>query len=129
MDILLDTNIFLWIINDDSRLSSSGRKIYLNEDNRFLLSMASVWEMFIKIGTGKLDLPKPEERFIIDQLQENAITLLPVHYNHTANLLHLPDLHKDPFDRLIISQSLVEKMPVLSSDKIFSKYGVKNLYS
>ena len=128
MDILLDTNIFLWIISDDKRLTQDAIDVYLDPKNRFLLSMASVWEMFIKVANGKLSVPKPPAPFLQDQIQENSLTLLPIRYAHTAHLIKLADHHKDPFDRLIICQALVEKMPVLSSDKIFAKYGVENLF-
>lgn len=128
MDILLDTNIFLWIISDDTRLTQEVIDVYLDPKNRFLLSLASVWEMFIKVSNGKLSMPSPPESFLQDQILENGITLLPIRYSHTAHFIKLADHHKDPFDRLIICQALVEKLPVLSSDKIFTKYGVENLF-
>lgn len=128
MTVLLDTNIFLWILADDERLSSGCRRIYLEAGNDFLLSMASIWEIFIKLGNGKLGLPSPPERFLRDQLRENGIKLLPVRFVHAAKLKDLPKFHKDPFDRLIIAQALTEKLPVLSSDQVFGDYGVKNLF-
>lgn len=128
MTILLDTNIFLWILADDERLSPGCRGIYVSPGNDFLLSMASIWEIYIKLGNGKLNLPSPPERFLRDQLRENGIKLLPIRFSHTAKLPALPNLHKDPFDRLIIAQALTEKLPVLSSDRIFNGYGVKNLF-
>lgn len=129
MRLLLDTNVFLWCIADDSRLSSSSKALFSNEDSRLFLSLASLWEIFIKVGIGKLtftcDYP---ERFLRDQLEQNAISILGITIEHVAGLLRLPSLHKDPFDRLIISQALHEELPVLSSDSIFSDYGVQNFF-
>jgi len=96
--------------------------------DNFLLSMASIWEIFFKLGTGKLELPKPPESFLRDQLRENGIKLLPIRFAHTAMLPYLPKLHKDPFDRLIIAQALAEKLPVLSADSVFGSYGLENLF-
>jgi len=84
--------------------------------------------MFIKTGMGKLSLPEKPSAFIREQLAINNISLLPIHYAHLEGLLVLPMIHKDPFDRVIIAQSLSERMPVLSSDRVFAEYGVENLF-
>jgi PIN domain nuclease of toxin-antitoxin system len=96
--------------------------------DNFLLSKASIWEIFIKLGTGKLELPTPPESFLRDQLRENGIKLLPIRFAHTAMLPYLPKLHKDPFDRLIIAQALTEKLPVLAADSVLGSYGLENLF-
>jgi PIN domain nuclease of toxin-antitoxin system len=126
--ILLDTNVFLWLISEDERLSAPGRDLFADQANKLLLSMASVWEIFIKLGTQKLILPADPEGFLRAQLRENDIGLLPVRFHHAARLPGLPKLHKDPFDRIIIAQALCEKIPVLSADPLFAEYGVKNLF-
>jgi PIN domain nuclease of toxin-antitoxin system len=128
VNILLDTSVFLMIIQDSDRLSQNAKKLFLGEGNRFLMSLASVWEIFVKIGAGKLELTESPERFLRDQLDENGVELLPIRYEHTAGLLSLPSIHKDPFDRIIISQALHERLPVLSSDAVFADYGVRNLF-
>ncbi|MEI6389310.1 MAG: type II toxin-antitoxin system VapC family toxin [Spirochaetota bacterium] len=129
MRILLDTNVFLWILTDDVRLSASARRLYLDDSNQLFLSMASLWEMFIKIGTGKLEIADRDPvGYLRAQLVENAITFLPITYEQVSGLLGLPKLHKDPFDRLIIAQALHEGLPMLSSDEIFADYGVRNLF-
>ncbi len=129
MRILLDTNVFLWMLTDDPRLSKSARDLYCDEENQLFLSIASMWEIFIKIGTGKLTVTaKDPVGFLHRQLEENAIDLLAITFEHTAGLLELPPLHKDPFDRLIIAQAFHDKLPILSSDAVFADYGVRNLF-
>jgi len=128
MRILLDTNVFLWLIMDEPRLSQKCKDLYLDEGSEPFLSMASVWEMFIKTGTGKLSLPGKPSAFIREQLTINGISMLPIRYAHLEGLFELPMIHKDPFDRVIIAQSLSERMPVLSSDRVFAEYGVENLF-
>lgn len=128
MKILLDTNVFLWILGGDRKLSRKARDVFLNAKNVPLLSMASVWEIMIKHGLGKLDLPSKPGPFLREQLSLNACSLLDITYDHCAMVSALPFLHKDPFDRMIVAQALVERIPVLSSDGIMAKYGVKNLF-
>jgi PIN domain nuclease of toxin-antitoxin system len=128
MRILLDTNVFLYLIMDDPNLSQKSKDVFLDEGSEPFLSMASVWEMFIKTSTGKLSLPEKPSAFIREQLAINGISLLPIRYTHLEGLLVLPMIHKDPFDRVIIAQSLSEKMPVLSSNPVFAEYGVENLF-
>jgi len=128
MTILLDTNVFLWAISENPRISEGCREHYTNANNTLLLSMASIWEIFIKIGTGKLEFPEKPADFLQHQLKINAINLLPIGFHHTAKLIDLPPIHKDPFDRLIIAQGLTEKIPVLSSDPVFIDYGMENLF-
>jgi PIN domain nuclease of toxin-antitoxin system len=128
MRILLDTNVFLWLLLDDPKLSQASKAVFLDQATEPLLSMASVWEIFIKHRIGKLSVPGNPASFIREQLKINNITLMPIHYAHLAGILDLPMIHKDPFDRVIIAQALHEHLPVLSSDSVFMKYGVKNLY-
>lgn len=128
MKVLLDTNVFLWIISEDQNLSRAARRIYLNDKTVPFLSMASVWEIMIKTSLGKLDLPLKPGPFLSEQLQLNACTLLDITFDHCVMVASLPFHHKDPFDRLIAAQALVERIPVLSADGIMAKYGVKNLF-
>jgi PIN domain nuclease of toxin-antitoxin system len=126
--VIFDTNVFLWIISGDRKLSAAARKVFLDSDTMPLVSMASVWEMMIKASLGKLMLPPNPGRFIQEQLRLNSCTLLEITFDHCAKCHSLPFLHKDPFDRLIIAQSLTERMPVLSADRAWSDYGVTNLF-
>ena len=123
MRILIDTHIFLWFINNDSQLSLTA-KIPLESDVELLLSVVSLWEIAIKISTGKMTLPKPFEIFIPEQLQQNDIGVLPIKTDHLTYVTTLPFHHRDPFDRLLIAQSIVEGIPIVSVDAAFDPYKV-----
>jgi PIN domain nuclease of toxin-antitoxin system len=127
MRILVDTHIFLWAITEDSRLKSARRALFLDAANDLLLSVASIWEMLIKIRLGKLTLPAPAVAFIIEQMDENRIRLLPILVSHLAELESLPPLHKDPFDRMLVAQARAEGMPLLSADPVLRKYDIRVL--
>jgi PIN domain nuclease of toxin-antitoxin system len=129
MTVLLDTNVFLWILSDDSRLTGSAREVFLNEEHRVVFSIAGLWEIFIKLRSGKLTVDSGDPpAFFKSQLQENAISILGITMEHVAGTLALPMIHRDPFDRLIIAQALHEGLPVLCSDPVFAEYGVKTLF-
>jgi PIN domain nuclease of toxin-antitoxin system len=126
MTLLLDTQAFLWWVTDDPRLSSRARRAIAGTP--CLLSIASCWEMAIKASVGKLDIRRPIERFFQEQLEVNGFSLLPVSLEHTAGVAGLPFHHRDPFDRLLAAQALNEQIPIVSSDPIFRKYGVKRVW-
>ena len=128
MRILLDTNVFLWIISEDARLSPVARDLFLDGKNVPLLSIASVWEIMIKSSLRKLDLPENPGPFIREQLRLNSCTLLDITVEHCGMVASLPFHHKDPFDRLIVAQALVENIPVISADDTMKEYGVKSLF-
>ena len=123
MRILIDTHIFLLFINNNSQLSLTA-KIPLESDVELVLSVVSLWEIAIKVSTGKMTLPKPFEIFIPEQLQQNEITVLPIETNHLTYVTTLPFHHRDPFDRLLIAQSIVERIPIVSVDSAFDPYKV-----
>lgn len=127
MAILIDTHTFLWFINDDSNLSNSARNLVESEPCVFL-SIASLWEMSIKLSTGKLSLPKQFRLFITEQLSRNQITILPIQVIHLEAVSSLPLHHRDPFDRLLIAQAIVEQISIVSADKMFDQYDVKRLW-
>jgi len=128
MNLLLDTQSLLWFVLDDARLSAKAQESIIAADGLILVSPASLWEIAIKISLGKYVLPAPFTTFWEDQLQINSFTLLPVSLSHTARIVNLPFHHRDPFDRLIIAQSLVEGLPVVSSDELFELYGVMRIW-
>jgi PIN domain nuclease of toxin-antitoxin system len=125
MNYLLDTHTFLWFINDDDALSVTAKDLIEDADNEIYLSIASVWEMAIKVSLDRLDLPTPFADFVDEQLLENSFTLLPINMTHAGIIASLPFHHRDPFDRLIIAQSQVEDFPVIGKDEIFEDYGIK----
>ncbi len=125
MRALLDTHTFLWWISDDQRLSEKARAIIADGNNELFFSAASGWEISIKTGLGRLEIPDNLERFIADQLSRNAIAALPIYLSHTLHTRTLPDHHRDPFDRILISQAILEKMPLLSADPQIARYSVE----
>jgi PIN domain nuclease of toxin-antitoxin system len=123
MKVLLDTHAFLWFIDDDPQLSLAAKTLMESEVD-LLLSVASLWEIAVKVSIGKLDLPKSFDLFVPEQLQINEIEVLPIELLHLSVVSGLPLHHRDPFDRLLISQSMVEKLSIISTDKVFDQYGV-----
>jgi len=126
--LLLDTHAFLWWVDDAPQLSVAARRAIGDASNECYLSVASCWEMAIKSSLGKLRLARPVERFVTEQLAANGFTLLGIELRHTAKVEKLPFHHRDPFDRLLIAQAMVEKLCVVSADSAFADYGVKLLW-
>jgi PIN domain nuclease of toxin-antitoxin system len=123
---LLDTHTFLWAASDPSRLSA--RATELCETGDLLLSVASVWEIAIKVQIGKLRIPGPVREFICRQLRAGQIAALPIHARHTFRLAELPLHHRDPFDRMLAAQSLEEDLPLISCDPLFAPYQVERVW-
>ena len=128
MRVFLDTSAFLFFITDSERLSVEARKAFTNMDNELVLSIASLWEITIKASLGKLELLRPFEKFIPEQLKENEISILPIELSHLSKLIKLPFHHRDPFDRLIIAQSIAEGHPIISCDSAFSRYSTEVIW-
>ena len=128
MKLLLDTHAFLWFIMGSANLSDKGRALIEDPSNENLLSVASLWEMAIKVSLGKLTLFAPFADLIPSQLNLNGIGLLNIGIDHVSLLATLPFHHRDPFDRLLIAQALTEKIPVVSIDAAFDAYGTSRLW-
>jgi PIN domain nuclease of toxin-antitoxin system len=126
--LLLDTHSFLWFIAGDARLSEQGRALIEDSDNEKFVSIASIWEIAIKTSLGKLPLTKPFEQFIPEQIQRNGLDVLGLRVEHAAKVALLPFHHRDPFDRMIVAQSLAEDIAVVSNDAILDDYGIKRLW-
>lgn len=125
--LLLDTNAFLYFINNDSALSKTAKNL-LESEVDLLISTASLWEIAIKFSVGKLVLPDAFGKFIPAQIHQNDIEILPVTLPYLEKVSTLPFHHKDPFDRLIIAQSMVEDLPVVSSDAAFDLYQIERIW-
>jgi PIN domain nuclease of toxin-antitoxin system len=125
MNYMLDTHTFLWFINDDSSLSSTAKTLIENRENAIYLSIASIWEMAIKVSLGRLETPSPFTDFIDEQLSKKTIVLLDIRTAHTGIVATLPFYHHDPFDRLIIAQSQGEDFPIIGRDMVFDEYGIE----
>jgi PIN domain nuclease of toxin-antitoxin system len=126
MALLFDTHAFLWWVQDDPKLTRRARRAIADED--CALSLASCWEMAIKVRLGKLEVPVPVERFIQKQVELNGFSLLPISLEHASRVAALPFHHRDPFDRLLAGQALFEEMSIVSADPIFRKYGIKRVW-
>jgi len=127
MRVLLDTHAFLWGIADDPRLSLRARRAIADATERFL-SIASCWEIAIKVSRRRLTLPKAIEQFVPEQLGMNGLQLLQIDLDDVARVATLPFHHRDPFDRLLVAQALGEELTLVSADPIFRKYGVKRVW-
>jgi PIN domain nuclease of toxin-antitoxin system len=122
MKYLIDTHVFLWIISEPHMISQNAHKIIQNNENELLLSTISIYEISIKTALGKLNLKRDFDEFIIDNMKKHMISPLSLNVNHTLKSFHLPDIHKDPFDRILIAQSISENYPFITQDGIIKKY-------
>jgi len=128
MKLLLDTHAFIWSFNEPEKLSPKASALLTDGDNDLILSVASVWEMQIKIQSGRLRFTVPLRELVESQRQTNGIQVLPIGLEHVLALDALPALHKDPFDRLLVTQANVEGAFLVSRDPVFSSYPVKLLW-
>ena len=124
MKYLLDTHTLIWFLTGDKKLSDKARGLIDNPGNRKFLSIASLWEIAIKVSLGKLTLNKPFKKLFPEQLHFNRIEILDITVDNLIKLTTLPFHHRDPFDRLIIAQALVEELSVIGADTIFDTYGI-----
>jgi PIN domain nuclease of toxin-antitoxin system len=128
MNLLLDTNAFLWLDADPGKLSPVAKKACADLNNQLWLSVASVWEMQIKRTLGKLRLQHSVRETVLAQQNTNGIQVLPVELAHTFELESLPLQHKDPFDRLLIAQAKFRGWAIVSHDSEVSQYGVNVIW-
>ncbi|MCY3834631.1 MAG: type II toxin-antitoxin system VapC family toxin [Chloroflexi bacterium] len=129
MNYLLDTSSFLWFVHDDRRLSASAADYIESSDNEVYLSIASIWEIAIKVNLRRgLVLRRPFPEFIDHHLNTNQFRILGIRVSHLKRLHDFPLHHRDPFDRLLIAQSLVENIPIITSDAAFDLYPVERLW-
>ena len=125
---LMDVHTFLWWNDDNTRLPLGVRQILQNPTNDIYFSAASAWEIVIKFQTGKLKIPQPPDLYIPSRLRANNFRLLPVTLEHVMQVHRLPMIHRDPFDRLLIAQSQMENLPILTTDDTIRQYAVTTLW-
>jgi len=128
LKILLDTHIFLWALFEPTKLSSSLAEMYQDRQNTFFLSLVSIWEIQIKLQLGKLTFDIDLQKVIMEQIDLGYIEILPIKLEHILNVQSLPFHHKDPFDRLLISQAIIEDLFLASSDSMISAYSVRSIH-
>ncbi len=118
---LLDTHALLWFLSGEERISLTSRKIILDPKSQCFISIASLWEIAIKIKIGKLDLLF-ELKELATYLSKNNFEVLPIAFEHILETLHLEDHHRDPFDRILLAQAKFERLTIISKDENFSRY-------
>lgn len=128
MKLLLDTHTLLWFIAGSSSLSDAARTLIENTENEKFVSIVSIWETAIKVSIGKMSLSSPFDDLFPHQLQINGFELLPVNVEHASVIAALPFHHRDPFDRLLVAQTIEEKMTLVSVDEVFDDYGITRLW-
>ncbi len=126
MKILIDTHVLLWGLQNEEKLSRRVRVLLPAAE--VWISVASLWEIIAKVQAGKLVLPKPLGKYLTAKLKANGISVLPLTFDHVKRLEELPLHHHDPFDRILIAQSINESMPLVSADPQFEKYPVDLLW-
>lgn len=128
MNLLLDTHTLLWFLRDDPSLSAIAKALILDPNNHKFVSVASCWEIAIKATRNKLGLTEPSGVLLGRELPRNRFDLLSIELRHATHVELLPEYHKDPFDRLLVAQSLLETMPIVSVDDKLDPYGVTRLW-
>lgn len=127
MRVLLDTNVVLWMALENKRLHKSVKQLLAQPSTNRLFSAATSWEIAVKWRLEKLPLPEHPRPWLDRLIQELALDVLPIRHDHTAHVADLPDHHRDPFDRVLIAQAHVEKVPIVTADGFFSKYDVETI--
>lgn len=128
MNLLLDTHVLIWLVEGSDNLSQSAKQAIEDDRNRLYLSMASLWEMTIKISLGKLQLGISLDRVVESYLLPSSIEILPIDLKHLLVLRDLPLHHRDPFDRILISQAQAEELTLVSGDRLFGDYLVQIIW-
>ena len=124
MTYLLDTHVWLWMLADPSRIRADLLAEMASSRTRLLLSAASSWEMAIKWALGRLLLPEPPDAYVPSRMRRTGVTGLAVEHVHTLHVATLPPVHRDPFDRLIVAQARVERLAIVTVDRVFDAYDV-----
>lgn len=124
MRLLLDTHVWLWMIAERERFDAETAGMLENSANELLLSAASSWEIAIKHSLGKLTLPAPPARYVPQQIAKTGVTPLLVEHSHALRVADLPAHHRDPFDRVLVAQTELEGVTLLTADRQFEPYGI-----
>ena len=128
MRLLLDTQAFLWWVEGVRPLGRRAKTAIADPNTEVFLSIASAWKLAIKVSLGKLRLPKPVDRFLLEQLSINGFAVLEASLRHVSRVADMPFHHRDPFDRVLIAQSLIEEIPIVSNERVFDAYGVNRIW-
>ena len=129
MRLLLDTHALIWYVDQDHLLSPAAHAAITDPTNDLLLSAGSVWEIAIKVGLKKLTLSLPYRTWVERAINDLGLSILPITIEYADFQTVLPRHHGDPFDRMLVAQSLIDKLPLVSADGTFDQYGVTRLWS
>jgi PIN domain nuclease of toxin-antitoxin system len=129
MTLLLDTHCWLWMQVEPEKFSAEAHQLVASGANNLLFSAASSWEIAIKYALGRLPLPSSPREYVPDRIASSGVIPLPVHHGHAAGVAELPPHHRDPFDRLLIAQALLEGVPILTADRQFEPYEVEVIWA
>ncbi len=127
MRILVDTHCWLWMLAQPERFSPATRELLEDAGNELFLSAASSWEIAIKHALGKLELPEPPSRFIPARMIASGVVGLSIEHRHTLAVAGLPHHHRDPFDRLLVAQAIVESLPIVTADLQLARYEIRTI--
>jgi PIN domain nuclease of toxin-antitoxin system len=126
--ILLDTCTFVWLATQSSRVSAVAKDTFADPDNEVFLSVVSSWEIAVKHAAGKLKLPEPPLKFVPAYRERYAVGSLPLDEQSALYAGRLPKLHADPFDRMLICQSITQSMPILTPDELIAQYPIRTIW-
>lgn len=127
MKAILDTHAFLWWNADDSHLPERARQVIAGGDEIYLSAVCG-WEIVIKAARGRLLLPEPADVYVRTRLENQRFRVLPIELSHVLQTYKLPHLHNDPFDRLLVAQSQLERLPLITGDTEIARYGVEIIW-
>lgn len=128
MKYLLDTHTILWYATNDRRLPVKQYETIESSQNQIFISHVSIWEIGIKSAIGKLKIENTVESFVREKIEPYNFFFLSIELHHILKATSLPQHHHDPFDRLLIAQSIIENIPVISSDTTFDQYGINRVW-
>ena len=128
MKLLVDTHTFLWALMRDHRLSTRSKQILTSDEHELFFSLVSLWEVSIKMKTGKLNALGSSVAYLREEMENYSMQLLPIRYEHILQLEMLPAHHSDPFDRLLIAQAVTESLPILTHDEKFKPYPARLIW-
>jgi len=126
--LLLDTHTFIWAVDQPSMLGPSAKTALEDPANDLVLSAATIWELAIKVGLNKLTLSLPYRQWMTRAMNDLGVSVLPITVESADVLIELPKHHRDPFDRLLVAQAIVENVPLVSNDAIFDQYGIARVW-
>lgn len=126
MKILIDTHVLLWGIQDEGKLSPRVRTLLPRSE--VWISVAGLWEIMAKAQVGKLKLPTPVGGYLAKKLTANGVSILSLTFEHVRRLEEIPLYHRDPFDRILVAQSMAEDLPVVTADPLLAKYAIRRIW-